>query len=361
MVGPRTGRADDARRPDDAGRRRRPNQGVIRVMASRVTSESRGGRTVYTLHDDATGASASVLPSYGFNLFDLRLPAAGKVRPIVDAFPDFAANPRSAGRNGVPILFPYPNRVKLGRFSFEGKVYELPINSGPHAIHGFAIDAPWDVVGTSTEGGEASITGRYQISKNTPEKLAHWPTDAVLQVRYGLAGHRLSMTVTVSNPTARNLPYGFGIHPYFRLPFPPGRDLDATRVVLPASRAWTLEGFIPTGETRPVDARLDFRKGQPRKGLKLDDVLTGLSFEGDRCVCRLVDLGLRSEFRLSFDRGFRELVVYTPPDAENVISLEPYTQTTDAVNLAARGVDGGLRVLGHDRSETLTLTMETSG
>ena len=48
------------------------------------------------------------------------------------------------------------------------------------------------------------------------------------------------------------------------------------------------------------------------EGLKLDDVLTGLAFEGDRCVCRLVDLGLKAEFRLRFDRNFRELVVYTP-------------------------------------------------
>ena len=48
-------------------------------------------------------------------------------------------------------------------------------------------------------------------------------------------------------------------------------------------------------------------------GLKLDDVLTGLGFEGDRCVCRLVDDALGAEFRLGFDRHFRELVVFTPP------------------------------------------------
>ena len=32
------------------------------------------------------------------------------------------------------------------------------------------------------------------------------------------------MNVTVSNPGADDLPYGFGIHPYFRLPFAPGGD-----------------------------------------------------------------------------------------------------------------------------------------
>jgi aldose 1-epimerase len=331
-------------------------------MAHRVSTDTRvGGRTVHTLHDDATGSSASVLPSFGFNLFDLRLPAAGQVRAILASAPDFADNPRDPARNGTPILFPYPNRVRDGKFTFQGKSYTLPIGLAPNAIHGFALDAPWDVVEHKASDGEAWVTGRYQISKSTPRMREHWPTDAVLEVRYALSGRRLTMTITVSNPTADDLPYGFGIHPYFRLPMAKGGDDAATRVILPASKYWVLDQFLPTGEQRDVDERLDFRKGQPRKGQKLDDVLAGLAFDGDRCVCRLVDEGLKAEFRLSFDRGFRELVVYTPPRDPDVISLEPYTQTTDAINLAAKGVDGGLRTLGHGRQDTLTIVMETVG
>jgi aldose 1-epimerase len=191
--------------------------------------------------------------------------------------------------------------------------------------------------------------------------LMNWPTDAVLQVRYKLAGRTLTMTVTVNNPTAHDLPYGFGIHPYFRLPLAPGGDPEKTQVILPASKEWVLDQFLPTGERRPVEPRVDFRKGQPRKGLKLDDVLTDLAFEGDRCVCRLVDQNLKAEFRLSFDRNFRELVVYTPPREDDVISLEPYTQTTDAINLAGKGVDGGLRTLEHGGQDMMTIVMETVG
>jgi aldose 1-epimerase len=330
-------------------------------MAHRVSTENRGGRTVYTLHDDDTGASAAILPSYGFNLFDLRLPVNGRVRPVLHAAPDFADNPRAAGGNGTPVLFPFPNRIARGRFTFQGKAFELRANNGPNAIHGFAISAPWDVVGQSTEGGAASLTGRYQISVNSPEMRRHWPTDAALQIRYGLAGRRVTMTVTVTNPTADDLPYGFGIHPYFLCPFIPGADQAQTRVTVPATRYWVLDEFIPTDERRPVDARLDFRKGQPMKGLKLDDVLTGLAFDGDRCVCRLEDLMLKAEFRLIVDRNTRELVLYTPPGNGGVLAIEPYTQTTDAVNLAARAVDGGLRVLGHGMSDTLTIAMETAG
>jgi aldose 1-epimerase len=329
-------------------------------MAHLIDTESRGDRTVYTLHDDATGASAAVLPSYGFNLFSLKLPVAGQVREILQAAPDFAESPKSPGRNGTPVLFPFPNRINAGRYSFQGKEYRLPINSKPHAIHGFAISAPWDVVEHKADDDGAHLVGRYQISKNTPEMRPFWPTDAVLQIRYSLSGRRLSMTITVSNPTAEELPYGFGIHPYFRLPIEPGGDPDQTRVILPASQYWVLEGYIPTGEIRPVDDRLDFRKGQPRNHLKLDDVLTGLAYEGDRGTCRLVDQALNAEFRLSFDRNFRELVVFTPP-ADGVIAVEPYTQTTDAINLDARGIDAGLRRLGHNQQDTLSIVMETVG
>lgn len=330
-------------------------------MAHRVTTETRSGRTIHTLHDDATGASASIHSSYGFNLFDLRLPVAGQVRPIVVAAPDFADNPRGGGGHGTPVLFPFPNRIAGARFDWRERTYELPVNNGPNSIHGFAIAAPWEVVDQSTGSGAASITGRYQISVNSPEMREKWPTDAVLQVRYSLAGRRLTMDVTITNPTADDLPYGFGIHPYFRCPFAPDGDQEQTRVTLPASEFWVLDAFIPTGDRRPVDDRLDFRRGKPMKGLKLDDVLTGLEFEADRCICRLRDLALNAEFRLIADRQTRELVVYTPPGPGGVLAIEPYTQATDAVHLAARGVDGGLRVLGHGKSESLQIVMETDG
>jgi len=330
-------------------------------MAFRVETQMKGGRAIAYLHDDSTRSSAAIIPSYGFNLFDLRLPVGQEVVPILSAAADFAENPKRPGRNGIPILFPYPNRVRDGKYSFGGKSYQLPITHAPNAIHGFALDASWDVVEHRAADDEAYIVGRYQISKQSPQFQECWPTDAVLQVRYGLAGRRLSMTVTVSNPTSDVLPYGFGIHPYFHLPFTRGGDLAQTKVIIPASKTWVLQDFLPTGEIQGVDARLDFRQGQPIKGLKLDDVLTGLEFEGERGVCRLLDLEKKAEFRLGYDRNFRELVAYTPSDAPDVIALEPYTQTTDAINLQAKGIDAGLRTLGHGKHDVLRITMETLG
>ena len=35
--------------------------------------------------------------------------------------------------------------------------------------------------------------------------------------------------------------------------------------------------------------------------------------------------------------------------------------TTDAINLQARGIDAGLRILKHGEQDTLMITMSTSG
>jgi aldose 1-epimerase len=41
---------------------------------------------------------------------------------------------------------------------------------------------------------------------------------------------------------------------------------------------------------------------------------------------------------------FREMVLFTPPHRE-AVCLEPYTCTTDAINLSPQGIDAGLRIL----------------
>jgi len=104
-------------------------------MGFRVSTEKHGQQTIHRLHDDATGASASVLPSFGFNLFDLHLPVAGEVRPVLVAAADFAENPRGGAGNGTPILFPYPNRVRDASFTFQNQAFTLPANLAPNAIH----------------------------------------------------------------------------------------------------------------------------------------------------------------------------------------------------------------------------------
>ena len=331
-------------------------------MSFRANVNPNGGRPVFELFDDSSGASARILPSYGFNLFDLRLPAAGAIRRVVAVRDDWEKSPDKPARNGVPILFPYPGRIADAKFSFDGKEYELPPAKPPHAIHGFAHEASWDVVDHSADSNSAKLKGRFQISKQAPRFSGCWPADAILEVEYTLERRRMTMLTTVLNPSEHVLPFGFGIHPYFHLPLDPSGDPCGTQAIFPASRFWVLKDSLPTGDRVEVDARLDFRRGRSMKGLALDDVLTDLSFDGEHCVCRLVDEALGAEFRLSFDKSFRELVVFTPAgNDDRVIAVEPYTQVPDAVHLAVRGIDAGLKTLKSGEHATMVIVFETVG
>ena len=58
---------------------------------------------------------------------------------------DFPENPANPGRNGTPVLFPFPNRIRDSKYTFAGKSYDVPTGGKPMAIHGFAISAKWEV------------------------------------------------------------------------------------------------------------------------------------------------------------------------------------------------------------------------
>ncbi len=110
----------------------------------------------------------------------------------------------------------------------------------------------------------ASLTGRYPdlvVDPKMLEQLAG-PT-RFSRSATDSPGRTLTMLITVNNPTAGKLPYGFGIHPYFRLPWPVATR--KTQVILPASKEWVLEQFLPTGAAPRVEARVDFRKVNPAK------------------------------------------------------------------------------------------------
>jgi len=333
-------------------------------MSGHVLSHPTGDRVVLELRDEDSGASAKILPSYGFNLFDLKLPAGadGEPRPLVYAAEDWAARPDRPARNGFPVLFPFPNRIRDARFEWQGATYQLEANKPPHAIHGFALDADWELIGRKEGPDGASVTGRYRFRNPEPPAPPRWPGEGSLELTYHLKGRALTLGITVRNESHAPFPYGLGFHPYFRLPFSAKGDPARTRIVIPAARQWELKDAIPTGAIRPIENRVDFRAGKPIAGLEADDVLTGLEYDDQGfCVCRLVDETIGAEFRLGFDRNFREIVVFTPSDTPNVIAVEPYTQTTDAIHLQPQGIDAGLRVLEPGQSDAMTIRMETVG
>jgi aldose 1-epimerase len=301
--------------------------------------------TIYVL-EDAAGGSAEVWPALGFNCYRWQIQRDGQTLELLYQAPDLFANGRPT-RSGIPILFPFPNRIRDGRFTWDGRDYQLPCDdpAQKNAIHGFACRHPWRVAGHGTDSTSAWITGVFRCSTDAPDSRSLWPADHEIQLTLRLSAGSLRLEAEVHNPDRIGLPFGLGYHPYFRMPFASSASAVECQITVPARSMWKLEESLPTGERLPVDAACDLNRPRRFVDLNLDTVLTDLPSASGALPERAVLHGAAgADLRLHCGAEFRDLVVFTPPHRQ-AFCVEPYTCPTDAINLQARGLDCGWRVL----------------
>lgn len=298
---------------------------------------------------EGESARAEVWPAGGFNCFRWRVRRGERLLDVLYADHALFRGGKLTG-SGTPILFPFPNRIRDGKFTWDGRDYQLPRNDHEHvnAIHGFAFDRPWRVVDRGSDANSSWVTGEFLGSADAPELTACWPADFRLRVTYRLRAARLEVAAEVHNPDSRWLPFGLGYHPYFRMPLVPNSSAADCTVLAHAREVWELQRCLPTGERRAAEGPLDLSAPRPLPELRLDDVYTGVEsapiIDGMRVLGALRQPPYAVEVRLLAEAAFRELVLYTPPHRQ-AICLEPYTCTTDAINLGNRGIDAGWRTL----------------
>ncbi len=305
-------------------------------MAFRVTAKDvrAGDRTGVAYELAGDGCRAEVWPTHGFNCLRWQMAdARGAWDDLIFAMPDWEQNPVPT-RSGHPVLFPFPNRLRGGKFVHGGRTWQLPLNeaSGLHAIHGFTPRTPWRVVDSGTTADSAFVTGEFQISKDAPAAVGCWPADARLRLTYRLTNSALRVEAVVDTADGKELPFGLGYHPYFRAPNGPA-DVGTWRLIAPAAETWELEANLPTGRKHPVGGPLDFRSGQAVGSTVLDTAYTSLAIASNGLgeMARMECPG--SEFRLvvAVDPSFRELLLFTPQHRK-AVAIEPYTCATDAAN-----------------------------
>lgn len=321
-------------------------------MAFAARTQTRPGITgrdaTIVVLEDGFGSQAEIWPALGFNCYRWQVQRDGRTLELLYADPDLFADGRPT-RSGIPILFPFPNRIRDGRFTWDGKEYQLPLNdpAKKNAIHGFACRRAWRLQGHGTDASSAWATGVFRGSVDASDCRDLWPTDYEIRITYRLGIGSLRVEAEVVNPDTRPLPFGLGYHPYFRLQFVGEEKAGDCAVVVPARAYWVLEETLTTGERRPVDPARDLNQPRAFGNLHLDDILTDLpSAPG---TGGLQERGLilgapGATLRLLCGDAFRDMVVFTPPH-RHAFCVEPYTCTTDAINLQARGIEAGWQTL----------------
>ena len=242
-----------------------------------------------TLRDEAAGTSAEIAVDLGFNCFRFtaRRSAASEEVEVLYAHPEFASGSQRPSGSGIPILFPFPGRIPGTTFRWEGKTYELePGDKLGNAIHGFAMRRPWKVV----EQTATRVTGQFHAWRDDASLKSRWPADFVISATYELRGNRLDGTYRIENPCNVPLPFGFGTHPYFRVPLGGPSAADCI-VWLPVTSRWVLKDMLPTGKRRELKEADGFESGRRLGELTLDDVFTGLIDNAGQCEASIDDPG----------------------------------------------------------------------
>lgn len=103
-----------------------------------------------------------------------------------------------------PVLFPFVGILKSGKYTFDGKEYEISTR------HGFARDNNFDLI----EKGENFL--KFKFSSNE-ETLKKYPSKFDLFLTYKINGDTLEIKYEVINKNAGEMYFSLGAHPAFAL------------------------------------------------------------------------------------------------------------------------------------------------
>jgi aldose 1-epimerase len=186
-----------------------------------------------------------------------------------DVIVPFATDEIPSAFHGA-VLVPWPNRLRDGRYTFDGIEYQVPLTEPARqtALHGLAVWERW----TAVERGPQRVVLQLDLVP-TPG----YPFPLRTAITYELTDDGLLATLTTRNLGRHDAPYGAGFHPWLS----PGEGpLDAAVLCLDAD-AWipTDDRLLPTGRV-PVPEELDFREGRPLGDLILDDAFVASFRDG---------------------------------------------------------------------------------
>lgn len=224
---------------------------------------------------------------------------------------------------GFPLA-PFSGRIAKGRFAFDGREISLPPNflPEPHAIHGQAWQARWDLAARSDR--EAVMT--YNHGGDV------WPWPYRVEQRFVLRDTGLTVSLSLTNLADTPMPAGIGWHPYFP-------DAADATLAAPVTAIWQRdEAGLATKPIRP-SAGQDVSVGRHVASLDLDDC-----FSVNAAPIKIAwrEKGLSMDVTRSGPLDF--LIVYAPP-GEDFFCVEPVSHVPDAVNSQLGLDETGLRVL----------------
>jgi galactose mutarotase-like enzyme len=228
---------------------------------------------------------------------------------------------KSGKTMGIPILYPWANRLSASKYGINGAVVTLTAGTGgvrtdEHGvpIHGVLAAYPGWLV---TARSENRLTAVLDYG-GKPRLLASFPFPHVLTQDITLADRTLTIETTVMPITAASVPLCFGYHPYLRIPGVPREEWQLTT---PDMRHLPVDNWgIPTGAQEEWTGITE-----PLKTSEYDD---GFDKVADGSVFALAGGDRRLEVK--FEKGYPAAQLFAPNN-DDVVGIEPMAAPTDAL------------------------------
>jgi len=209
-----------------------------------------------TRHTLARGNLTVQILDYGGIVTRIAVPdRAGRIANVVLGAADLPGYEASDAHFGA-LIGRFANRIAGGRFSLDGRVYDLPRNEGPNTMHsgrqGFDRKV-WRV--------EAASDTDLTLAYDSPDGEEGFPGALAVRVTYSLPDDEtlaIAYAAETDRPTILNLTN----HSYFNLAGEGAGSVLDHRVTVAADAFLAVdEAQIPTGERRPVAGTpFDFRE-----------------------------------------------------------------------------------------------------
>ena len=245
-----------------------PGKGAEGAVAASAFGTLADGRrvTLFTLTNPA-GAELRVI-DYGAIVVSLKVPDRdGKLRDVVLGYDDLAGYEQDKAFLGATVGR-YANRIAAGRFTLDGKDYQLDLNDGPNHLHGGSggfHKRLWQARKVNGKDGPG-----VALTYVSPAGEEGYPGTVTLTVTYTLTranALRVDYLGTTDKPTLLNPTH----HSYFNLSGDPTQTILDEELSIEADQTTAIgEGLIPTGKLAAVAGTpLDFRR-PTRIGARID-------------------------------------------------------------------------------------------
>jgi aldose 1-epimerase len=235
------------------------------------------------------------------------------------------------------LLFPFPNRVRDGKYAFGDAEYQLERNETGrgHAVHGFVNDVPFEVVSERRNG--ISLMHHYEGEREG------YPFPFDIEINYSIVRKQVfRLSYHIVNTGKTPMPCGFGWHPYFTLQ---ESKVSEMSVSIPAHRTYEVDDstipFLSNDSAMPETTEATTFS---LKNTILDNVYKIANGEK---IASIILSNDKLNLTVSQQTGNELLnffVLYTPPTRHS-IAIEPQTCNINAFNN-----EDGLIVLQPEKS-----------